>query len=93
MTTCAPARMWTDILEDADGVFLAVRGELSSVTAPALSSLLDALSVGNGCLTIDLRSATLRAPATEGLLTRWHAAAGVIPGIFRLRDSFIAAKS
>lgn len=91
MTICEPARMWTDIVDTAEGVVLAVRGELSSATAPALSSLLDSFSVGRGELSIDLRSATLLAPASERLLARWHARADAIPGIFHLHDSFAAA--
>jgi hypothetical protein len=80
-----PPLLWTTLRDEVDGVVLAVRGELSSITAPALSSLLDALADGHERLTsLDLRDAVVLLPAGERLLTRWSAVPDVTPGTYRL---------
>lgn len=62
---------------------LSLRGELSTLTAPALDSLLAALrDSGERRIVIDLRDAVVMAPAVDLVVRRWDAVAGSAPGTY-----------
>ncbi|MCU1373004.1 MAG: hypothetical protein JWO68_290 [Actinomycetia bacterium] len=68
-----------------DGLVLAVRGELSTATAPALESFLDLLlAARERVVALDLRDARILPPAADRLLERWGASPGLVPGTYSL---------
>jgi anti-anti-sigma regulatory factor len=80
-----PTLMWTTMDDRLDGLVLAVRGELSTATAPALESFLDLLvAARERVVALDLRDARILPPAADRLLERWGALPGVVPGTWLL---------
>ncbi|MCU1485165.1 MAG: hypothetical protein JWN67_1911 [Actinomycetia bacterium] len=85
MTAREPPLLWSSLDEGLDGLALVVRGELSTRTAPALDSLVEALlDARERLVSIDLRDTRVLSPAGERLLERWAAAPGRVPGTYRL---------
>ena len=85
--------LWTTLRDEVDGVVVAVRGELSSDTSPALSSLLDALTDGHERLvSLDLRNVIVLRPAAERFLARWSAVPDATPGIYRFDPALRSAR-
>ena len=64
-----------------EGLTLSVRGELSSRTAPALRSLLEALVDTRERIQLDLRAVKI-GPAVDRTLERWGLTAGEIAGTY-----------
>jgi hypothetical protein len=72
----------TTVEPDADGLRLAVRGELSALTVPALRSLVEVLrDTRERVVQIDLRGVELL-PAVDRALERWGLRAGEIAGTY-----------
>jgi hypothetical protein len=72
----------TTVEPEADGLRLAVRGELSALTIPALRSLVEALRDTRERVThLDLRGAELL-PAVDRALERWGLRAGETAGTY-----------
>jgi hypothetical protein len=88
VTVLEPPLLWTTMVDGPTGSVLVVVGELSSLTAPAVDSLVDYLLTGREHIVeIDLREASVIAPAAERLLERWGAVPGQVSGTYCLGSS------
>ena len=88
MTVLEVPLLWTTVERGLDGVAIALRGELSTATAPALESLLASLVDGRErLLSLDTRDAHIVPPAGERMLERWGAVPGSADGTYEFPAS------